>query len=317
MGEVFETTDLESAERILRSANGTSIRIAPRGQRRGIRWVHTPLSPQVRFTHTSFAMSCDLTGNPFGVLAIGHLRDGRLTYRSDGSERPLRPGDAFLAAQPDRPHIATVEDADMEAAFIDPALLSQVADGEPGGTRQPVRLTGYEPVSPQAAQTWKATYAYVRDTVLASPDAAGQPLLASSAARLLAATALAVFPNNALTDPAIEDRHDAHSATLRRAVAFIDEHAHQDITIADIAAAAHVTIRAAQLAFRRHLGTTPTGYLRRVRLDHAHHDLIAADPARDSVAAVAYRWGFPSASRFAVYYRAAYGVPPGHTLRRR
>ena len=148
-GEVFDTTDLESAEHILRSANGTSIQIVPRGQRRGIRWVHTPFSPQVRFTHTSFAMSCDLTGNPFGVLAIGHLRDGRLAYRSDGSERPQRPGDVFLAAQPDHPHIATVEDADMEAAFIDPALLSQVADGEPGRTRQPSGSPGMSPSHPR------------------------------------------------------------------------------------------------------------------------------------------------------------------------
>jgi AraC-like DNA-binding protein len=317
MSEVVETTDLESVERILSSASGTSVRINPRGQRRGIRWVHTPLSAQVRFTHTSFTMSCDLTGNPFGVLAIGHLRDGRMTYRSDGSDRPLRPGDVFLAAQPDHPHIATVEDAELEAAFIDPALLSQVADGEPGRTRQPVRVTGYQPVSPQAARAWQATYAYIRDTVLASPDAAGQPLLASTAARLLAVTALATFPTTALTDPAIEDRHDAHPATLRRAMAFIDEHAQADITIADIAAAASVTIRAVQLAFRRHLDTTPTEYLRRVRLDHARHDLLAADPARDSVTAVAYRWGFPSPGRFAAYYRAAYGVPPGDTLRRR
>ena len=136
-------------------------------------------------------------------------------------------------------------------------------------------------------------------------------------ARLLAATVLTAFPNTALTDPAIEDRRDAHPATLRRAVAFIDEHAHTDVTTADIAAAAHVTIRAVQLAFRRHLDTTPTEYLRRVRLDHAHHDLLAADPTRDSVTATAYRWGFPSPSRFAAYYRAAYGVPPGETLRRR
>lgn len=119
--------------------------------------------------------------------------------------------------------------------------------------------------------------------MLANPATAQRPLLASSAAQLLAATALATFPSNALTDPTIEDRHDAHPATLRRAVAFIDEYAHEDITIADIAAAAFVTTRAIQLVFRRHLDTTPTEYLRRVRLGHAHHDLIAADPAHDSV----------------------------------
>jgi AraC-like DNA-binding protein len=125
----------------------------------------------------------------------------------------------------------------------------------------------------------------------------------------------ATFPNNALTDPTVGDRHDSSPATLRRAIAFIDEHAHEDISIADVAAATHVTIRAVQLAFRRHLDTTPIRYLRRVRLDHAHRQLLAADPERESVTAVAYRWGFTSSSRFAAYYRTAYGVPPSATLR--
>ena len=136
-----------------------------------------------------------------------------------------------------------------------------------------------------------------------------------SAARLLAATVLTVFPNTAVTEPAASDGRDARPQTIRRAVAFIDEHAHEDITVADIAAAAFVTIRAVQLAFRRHLNTTPLDYLRRVRLDCAHRDLLAADPSYESVTAVAYRWGFPSTSRFATYYRRAYGVPPSHTLR--
>ena len=69
-----------------------------------------------------------------------------------------------------------------------------------------------------------------------------------------------------------------------------------------------------QLAFRRHLDTTPTRYLRRVRLDHAHRQLLTADPERDTVTAVAYRWGFASSSRFAAYYRTAYGVSPSSTL---
>ena len=36
-----------------------------------------------------------------------------------------------------------------------------------------------------------------------------------------------------------------------------------------------------------------------------------------TVTAVAYRWGFPSPSRFTAYYRQAYGVTPNQTLRRR
>ena len=80
-------------------------------------------------------------------------------------------------------------------------------------------------------------------------------------------------------------------------------------------AAANVTIRAVQIAFRRHYGTTPAGYLRRVRLERARQDLLAADPARESVTAVAHRWGFASPGQFTAAYQQAYGVTPDQTLR--
>jgi AraC-like DNA-binding protein len=53
----------------------------------------------------------------------------------------------------------------------------------------------------------------------------------------------------------------------------------------------------------------------RVRLDHAHRDLLAASPASTTVTAIAARWGFASPSRFSDFYRRAYGRLPGHTLR--
>jgi transcriptional regulator GlxA family with amidase domain len=130
----------------------------------------------------------------------------------------------------------------------------------------------------------------------------------------LTAAILSTFPNTALTEPTIADRRDVHPATLRRAVAFIDEHAQADISIADIAAAANVSIHAVQLAFRRHLDMTPLDYLLRVRLEHAHHDLVAADSAHETVTTIAYGWGFSSSSRFFRYYREAYGVTPGRVL---
>jgi AraC-like DNA-binding protein len=314
MSEVFETGDLETAEHVL-SGRYARMRVDRSGQWNGMRLSLATLTPAVRFDHFRFALSFAAHVNPVGALLFSTLGAGRAGYASGRGERLYQAGQVYLAAQPEDPFTITIENTDGEMAVIDPALPSQVADTAPGRTRQPVRITGYEPVSAHAARQWQHTYAYIRDTVLASPDAAAQPLVAASAAQLLAAVTLSAFPTNALTDPTIEDRHDAHPDTLRRAVAFIDEHAHTDITIADIAAAVCVTVRAVQLAFRRHLDTTPTEYLRRVRLDHAHRDLASADPAITTVTTVAYRWGFPSGSRFAAYYRQAYGVNPGHTLR--
>jgi AraC-like DNA-binding protein len=310
---VAAAADLETAEDIL-SRTFAPVRIDVRSPRRGLRLERAALGP-IQFHHVSVGMDFDATGSPLGTLIFGELTSGRLRHVSGGSDRRHLRGEIYLAAQPGDSYISTVLEADVQLTVIDPALPSQVADPAPGRAQAPVRFTGYEAVSARAGSQWRDTCAYLRDHVLADPRASTAPLVVGSAARLLVATALATFPNSALADPSAGDRCDGSPATLRRAIAYIDEHAHLDITIADIAADAHVTIRAVQLAFRRHLDTTPTRYLRRVRLDRAHRQLLTGDPERESVTAVAYRWGFTSSSRFAAYYRTAYGVPPSTTLR--
>ena len=102
---------------------------------------------------------------------------------------------------------------------------------------------------------------------------------------------------------------------LRRATEFIHENAHRDITLSDIAASVNLTPRSVQYTFRRHLGTTPLEYLRRVRLDRAHRELQAADPRVDTVMAIAGRWGFTHPGRFSSVYKRAFGTPPSETLR--
>jgi transcriptional regulator GlxA family with amidase domain len=107
----------------------------------------------------------------------------------------------------------------------------------------------------------------------------------------------------------------AQPQTLRRAIAFIHDNAHRDIALTDIAAAIGVTPRSVQYTFRRHLGTTPLEYLRRVRLHRAHRDLQLADPAVDTVMEIAGRWRFGHPGRFSMAYKEAFGTPPSQTLR--
>jgi transcriptional regulator GlxA family with amidase domain len=193
------------------------------------------------------------------------------------------------------------------------APLDSSSSAKDGNRSSPWEFSAFEP-DRDGARRWRETTRFVNG-LLADPEATAAPLVIGQAARLLAATALAIFPNTPLTGTASSDRRDACPETVRRAVSFIEAHASQDITVTDIAVAAFVTRRAVQLAFRRHLDTTPMAYLRRVRLENAHRDLQAADPARETVTAIAYRWGF-SASRFAARYRQAYGLPPSRTLHR-
>lgn len=248
-----------------------------------------------------------------GTVLVTTLIQGTVKAEWAKDTEGYQPGDVFLRNIPQAEFRAQTHDVSSRSIVLPVSLLHTVA-GAKCAPRAPLRFLSTYPAGAAARAQWQNTSGYA-DRVLANPEAAASPLIIGSTARLLAATALAIFPNTALLGLGARDRSDASPATLRRAIAFVDEHAHEDIAGAEIAAAAGVTIRAVQLAFRRHLDTTPLGYLRRVRLDYAHRQLAAADPQHESVTAVAYRWGFASSSRFAAYYRKAYGVLPSHTLR--
>jgi AraC-like DNA-binding protein len=312
---LFESDDLGLTEDFLnrayaRMSIGSSDPAAGRA-----RIVRTAIpSVSVDELDLGFEMSYSVT--PLGRICLCLVHEGTIRdHVFDGVEDAFGPGDVVSFAPPDLPYSGRVCNARYNITMLDPGLLDQVAAGAPGRTPEPVRLTGHRPHSPAAAQHLRHSIAYLRDHVLADPGLAGQPLIASTAAQHLAAGVLATFPNTAFTDPTATDRNDARPATLRQALAYIDDHADEPLTVADIAEAAHVTVRALQYAFRRHMETTPLAHLRRVRLSHAHADLLAATPQDGTtVADIAARWGFFHPGRFAAQYRRTYGRAPHRTL---
>jgi AraC-like DNA-binding protein len=312
MATVLETTDLDLAHHVLSAAYGTLRLSVTRGPV-AVR-ISRDRVGRAEIHRTAFGMRFQVSGEPLGSLGVGRIARGMISYRAGRQQRRHdRVGEVFVSALPGRPYQAYLDDADIEIALLPPDLLAQVAATAPGRAARPVRFTGGGPVSAATAAMWTSAFHFVRDH-LTSVRVADAPLLEGNGARLLAATALAAFPNNSVNEPTVADRHDAHPATLRRAISFIDDNAHRDISAADIAESAHVTIRGLQLAFRRHLGSTPMAHLRRVRLERAHQDLVDADAGSVTVGAIAARWGIIGHSRFTSLYRAAYGVPPSTTL---
>ena len=309
----FESSDADAIGQFLNDAYGTSMRI--RASRDGYRLRHQR-TPAGRIALDSADQSADLEFQvePMHKIVVTRTVTSRVERASTEAFGRYERGQVFLLSSPGLPYRTRWTQGRSANCVIDPSLLASVAEPAPARRPEPIRFTRLDPPTPAAAARWWATRIYVA-RLLANAEAAAAPLLVASAAHLLTAATLATFPSTALIDPTIEDRHDSHPATLSRAMTFIEEHAEQDITIADIAGAANVTVRAVQLAFRRHRGVTPLEYLRLVRLDHAHRDLVAADPGGQTVTAIAYRWGFPSSSRFSYYYRQAYGVTPSRTLR--
>lgn len=306
----FSTTDPELAREFLNQTYGMQVLVS---NREGMTRLAATVTDAGPFTVSDMTLPGDLT---FGItgsdtVSIDTVIAGTVQVDRAKDTNRYQPGDVMLGSWPQASFTSRTHRVRGRALTLPVSLLYTVAGRAPSA---PLRFVSPRPASAADRTRWTSATGYI-DTLLASPAAAASPLIIGSTARLLAATVLVAFPNSWDTDPAARDRTDASTATLRRAIAFIDEHAARDISVADVAAAAHVTIRAVQIAFRRHYGTTPAGYLRRVRLDRARQDLLAADPARESVTAVAYRWGFASPGQFTAAYQQAYGVTPDQTLR--
>lgn len=313
MSHSFDSTDLDHISEKLEISYG-SIRMATTGQHHRLHVTQEHLGP-IELHRTIFTMRVRIDAAPIAALPFGRVLRGTATYHTRRSDIQRTTSDAIHASLPGR-YSATLDNIDVDFALIPKGLFALMADPAPTRSPDPVQFTSVRPRTQQDADNWNAAYRYVRDSVFGTPSAQ-EPLVVGAAVRLLVVTSLTSFPNNALQNPTPEDRRDAHSGSLRRAVSFIDDNAHRDISARDIAAAAHINIRALQVAFRRHLDTTPMAYLRHVRLEYAHRELIFADPATTSVAKIAARWGFANHSRFTASYRATFGIPPSFTLRER
>ena len=93
------------------------------------------------------------------------------------------------------------------------------------------------------------------------------------------------------------------------------ERAESRVTVPDIASELGVSVRSLQLGFRQSKQTTPSAYLRQLRLEAAHRALTEGAPSV-SVTDVALESGFAHIGRFSAAYKAAFGEAPHMTLRR-
>jgi AraC-like DNA-binding protein len=197
--------------------------------------------------------------------------------------------------------LPVIADLAGELTAIDPASL---------------RFDSARPITPAASRHWSRVASYVYRELTAPDSALVNPIVTAEVTRMAAAATLTTFANTAMTMVYEADPGDIAPAAVRRATAFIEKHAHEPITLEEIAGAARIGPRALQYAFRREYDMTPTAYLRRIRLARARQDLVAADPtAGDTVAAIAARWGFARPGRFAAWYHQVYGETPSRTLR--
>jgi transcriptional regulator GlxA family with amidase domain len=177
------------------------------------------------------------------------------------------------------------------------------------------RFLSMVPVSPALDAYWRSTVALVHAQLHTPGVTHYHPLVAAETYALLVRSVLQTFPNTTMTGLRRPGAGPVAAAVVRQAMAFIRANADEPLTLAEIAATVGVRPRGLQHAFRRHADISPTDYLRSVRLQHAHEELRAADPAAGvTVAAVAARHGFGDLGLFRRRYRKAYRCTPAETL---
>jgi AraC-like DNA-binding protein len=156
---------------------------------------------------------------------------------------------------------------------------------------------------------------YVRmlcDDLRSEASDLSHPLVADRVASGLVSLLLASMPHN--KQRAIEAAGKARAPFfVRRVEQFIEEHARDNIVLADLTGVAGVSTRALQVGFRRFRDTTPMAYLRAIRLELARAELAKAGRHGASVARVANAVGFGHLGRFARDYEARFGELPSKT----
>jgi AraC-like DNA-binding protein len=309
----FRSSDLGESEEFLSEAYAR-MRIASDSERSHTGVTRRWLGP-MNFDELEFDYLVDYHVAPLNRICLVRVQTGYMEEDFIGEPSDMfLPGDVTLLSPPELPYSGRTRGR-YDLTMFDQELLDKVASPPLSRRQRHVQLTGHRAVSEPAERQLDELIGYLRKHVITSETARSSPLVASTAAAHLAATVLATFPNNAVDDPTSMDRNSRASTLVRRAVAYIEDNIDTDIMLSDIADAVCLTPRAVQYMFRRQLDCTPMEYVRRVRLHHAHRDLLVGDPLHNTVTAIAHRWGFVHSGRFAAFYRRTYGQDPSQTLR--
>jgi transcriptional regulator GlxA family with amidase domain len=100
----------------------------------------------------------------------------------------------------------------------------------------------------------------------------------------------------------------------RKAQEFIEMNFQNCIQLESLCRHTGVGVRTVQRCFREYFDHSVTDYLKTIRLDNAHRELMTTDNSEKSVTDIALRNGLTHLGRFSVAYRTRFGESPSETL---
>jgi AraC family transcriptional regulator len=150
------------------------------------------------------------------------------------------------------------------------------------------------------------TYVAATGRAIASAVRQRAPALYADSLALALATHL-VLPGAGVSAAAPGPRQGLGAGVLQRVTDYIGDNLSADLTVADLAAVAHLSPFHFLRLFRQSTGTTPHRYVVEVRMRRAAELLRRTDRP---IAGVAAACGYRSAGHFAETFRRQFGVSP-------
>ncbi|CAM3786984.1 AraC family transcriptional regulator [Polaromonas hydrogenivorans] len=142
------------------------------------------------------------------------------------------------------------------------------------------------------------------------------PLMVAQTEQLLICALLSGQPHN-YRDELLRPSPIIAPYYVKRCEDYIFAHANEPITIEDLARHTGMSVRSLQTGFQRYRNTRPMVFLKDVRLQHVHDELLCAKLQNrpETVTRVALAWGFSHLGHFTRAYAAKFKELPSQTLR--
>lgn len=107
--------------------------------------------------------------------------------------------------------------------------------------------------------------------------------------------------------------HTPCSLPIQRAIDFMHQHRHREVSLAEIAEAVHHTRAYFAAKFKREVGKSPHAFHRTLRLEAARDALRSPNP---SVTQIAFEFGFSSSQHLSTLFQKEFGFTPTAWRRR-
>jgi AraC-like DNA-binding protein len=224
-----------------------------------------------------------------------HVTGGRACHRVNGVPHVLRPGATVLLTPADFHEIVTESDEPLDYVNVvaDAELVEGCVDTSLGAAPMPWLLPDATDLADDFGRLWDESV-HNRPGADAMLEAVLRCVLIELARRCAPAAA----------EPSPPSRN---SSDVVRAVVHIDRHFREPLTLAGVAAHAHLSPNYFSERFRAVTGTSFQSYLQQRRLAFAH-SLLASTGL--GVTEVCHASGFGSLSHFGRAFRSRYGVAP-------